>query len=113
LGVIRTDLVQDGPETGLWRRGRKGQGRSPQVNGDLGAEDGHDHFPDKPQGGDPGEKPCEQEQTADDLGGGDKMGGQFGQRETQFCKAAYSLIGVDKFQDAFPEKDSAGQEADP
>ena len=113
MGIVRADLVQDGPETGFWQRGREGQGRSPQKHRDLGGQDGDGHFQDKPKGGDPGKKPCEQEKAADDLGGGHKMGSQLRQRETQFCKTAYALIGVDKLQDTFPEEDSACHEADP
>jgi hypothetical protein len=105
--------MQDGPEAGFGQCGGEGQGGSAEKHRDLGGKDGDGHFHDKPKGGDPGKKPRKQEKAADDLGGGDKMGGQFGQRETQFYKTAYSLIGVDKLQDAFPEEDSAGQEADP
>ena len=105
--------MQDGPETGFWQRGREGQGGSAEKHRDLGGKDGDGHFNDKPKGGNTGKKPCEQEKAADDLGGGDKMGRQFGQREPQLCKTACSLIGVHKLQDTFPEKDSACQEADP
>lgn len=105
--------MQDGPETCLWQCGREGQGRSAEEHRDLGGKDGYDHLPDKPKGGDPGEQPCKQEEPSYDLGSGDDMGRQFGQRETQFCKSASSLVGIDKFQDTFPEEDSAGHEADP
>ena len=105
--------MQDGPETGFGQCGGEGQGRSAEKYRDLGGQDGDGHFKDKPKGGNAGKKPCKQEEAADDLGSGDKMGRQFGQRESQLCKTAYSLIGVRKLQDTFPEKDSACQEADP
>lgn len=104
--------MQDGPETGLWQCRGEGQGRSAEENRDLGGKDGHDHFPDKPKGRYPGKKSRKQEQPPDYLGSGDEMGGQFGQRKTQFCKTAHPLVGIDKFQDTFPEKDSACHEAD-
>ena len=41
------------------------------------------------------------------------MCGELRQGETQFGKTADALIGINEFEQAFPEKDAAGEQPDP
>ena len=105
--------MEDGPDADLGWCGGKGEGGGAQVEGDLGGQDGHDHFQDEVEGGDAGEQAGQQEQAACNFSEGDKMCCELREGEAQFGKPAYALVGIDKFEEAFPEEYAAGHEADP
>jgi len=113
LRIVGTDLMQHGPETRFgWRR-RQGERRGAEIDRDLGAEDGDDHLCDKIKRRDAGEQPEQQQQAAEDLRYRDEMCREPGQGKTQRAEPAYALVGINEFQQPFPKKDTAGDQADP
>ena len=101
--------MQNGPETRFWQRRGQRKRRGAQIQRDLGAQDGDDHFRDKIEGGDPGEQTQQQEQAAEDLRHCHEMCREFGPGKTQFGEAAYTLVRVYEFQQSFPKEDAAGE----
>jgi hypothetical protein len=101
--------VENGPETGFRQGGREGERTGSQKYGDLGRQDGDDHLCDKEKRRDACEQSEQKEEAAEDLRNRNEMGCQFRQGEAEFSKASDTLVRVNEFQQAFPEKDATGE----
>ena len=111
LRVVSTNFVQDGPDADLWWCWRQRKRRGTEVQRDLGAEDGDNHFDDKWDRNEPGAKAGHQQKTSDDFEAGDEDGGFMWEGNADLSEAADALIGVDELQYAFPEEDTSGHKA--
>src|SRR5471030_568056 len=112
LRIFGADLVQHGPYAHLRRHWRQRQGRGAQEERYLGGQHRDDHLEDEGYADEAREQACHQERPARDLEAADEMSRSHGKGNADLGEAAHPLVRVDELEDALPEKDPAGHEAE-
>src|SRR6516225_2142005 len=98
--------MEDRPYSHAWGHGWQGQRRCAEIQRDFRRKNGYDHLDNEWNGNQPSHETGKQQQSAEDLEAGDKVGGKMWERHTQFREAADALVGINKLQDSLPQEHS-------
>src|SRR6266850_7870225 len=104
LRVLRTYLVQHGPETHLWWHRRQRERRGSQEQRNLRRCHRHQHLDNEWHGDQARQETREQQNAADDLEPTIRGGCEMRRGKSQLGETSHTLIRVNEFKDALPEK---------
>src|SRR5215472_16042955 len=104
--------MEDCPYSHAWGRGWQRQRRCTEIQRDFRRKDRYDHLDEERHCNQTSHEPGKQQQTAEDLKAGDKVGCKVRERHTQFHEAADALVGIDKFQDPLPQEHCSGHQSE-